>query len=84
MAEGWDSVALDTLKEAISQDAKAQMWAVVMQEGLANICLITDHQTILRQRVEVNLPKKRAGSTDHEKQLQKFYQTIIYLLLSLV
>ena len=37
-AEGWDSVALDTLKEAISQDAKAQLWAVIMQEGLANIC----------------------------------------------
>jgi protein pelota len=74
-ADGWDSVALDTLKEAINQDAKAQLWAVIMQEGLANICLITDHQTILRQRVETNLPKKRAGSTDHEKAMQRFYQT---------
>lgn len=80
-AEGWDSVALDLLKEAVNQDAKAQLWAVVMQEGLANICLITDHQTILRQRVEVNLPKKRAGSTDHDKQLQKFYQTTFDSLL---
>ncbi|WPH01776.1 Hypothetical protein R9X50_00462900 [Acrodontium crateriforme] len=74
-ADGWDSVALDTLKEAIDQDAKAQLWAVVMQEGLANICLITDHQTILRQKIEVNLPKKRAGSSDHDKALQRFFQT---------
>ena len=80
-AGGWDSVALDTLKEAISQEAKAQLWAVVMQEGLANICLITDHQTILRQRIEVSLPKKRVGSTDHDKQLQKFYQTTFDSLL---
>ena len=80
-AEGWDSVALDTLKEAIDQDSKAQLWAVIMQEGLANICLITEHQTILRQRIEVSLPKKRAGSTDHEKQLQKFYQTTFESLL---
>jgi protein pelota len=80
-AEGWDSVALDTLKEAVNQDAKAQLWAVIMQEGLANICLITEHQTVLRQRVEVNLPKKRAGSTDHEKQLQKFYQNTFDSLL---
>ena len=80
-AEGWDSVALDALREAVSQDAKAQMWAVIMQEGLANICLITDHQTILRQRVEVNLPKKRAGSTDHDKGLQKFYHTVFDSLL---
>ena len=80
-AEGWDSVALATLREATSQDAKAQLWAVIMQEGLANICLITDHQTILRQRIEVSLPKKRAGSTDHDKQLEKFYQTTLDSLL---
>ena len=80
-AEGWDSIALETLKEAVNQDAKAQLWAVVMQEGLANICLITDHQTILRQRVEANLPKKRAGSTDHDKALQRFFQTTFDSLL---
>jgi protein pelota len=74
-ADGWDSVAIDTLKEAINQDAKAQLWAVVLQEGLANICLVTDHQTILRQQIEVNMPKKRAGSSDHDKALQRFFQT---------
>ncbi|CAK4033694.1 hypothetical protein D0862_00884 [Lecanosticta acicola] len=76
-ADGWDSVALDTLKEAINQDKKAQLWAIVLQEGLANICLITEHQTILRQRVEVSLPKKRAGSSDYDKAVQRFYQTTL-------
>jgi len=80
-AEGWDSVALDTLKEAVNQDAKVQLWAVIMKEGLANICLVTDHQTILRQKIEYNLPRKRAGSTDHEKQMQKFFQTTFDSLL---
>jgi len=80
-AEGWDSVALDTLKESIDQDRKAQLWAVIMQEGLANICLITEHQTILRQRIEVSLPKKRAGSSDHDKSMQRFYQTTYDSLL---
>ncbi|KAK5134042.1 hypothetical protein LTR08_007047 [Meristemomyces frigidus] len=80
-AEGWDSVALDTLRESINQDAKAQLWAVIMQEGLANICLITDHQTILRQRIEVSLPKKRAGSSDHDKSLARFFQTTLDSLL---
>jgi protein pelota len=83
-AEGWDSVAIDILKEAINQDAKAQLWAINMQEGLANICLITEHQTILRQQVEVNLPKKRAGSTDHDKAIDKFYQTTLDSLLRLI
>ena len=74
-ADGWDSIAIDTLKESINQDAKAQLWAIVLQEGLANICLVTDHQTILRQKIEVNMPKKRAGSSDHDKALQRFFQT---------
>ncbi|KAK3676631.1 Translation factor pelota [Recurvomyces mirabilis] len=80
-SEGWDSVALDMLKEAINQDAKAQLWAVIMKEGLANICLVTDHQTTLRQKIETTLPRKRAGSTDHDKQLQKFFQTTFDSLL---
>ncbi|EMC99540.1 hypothetical protein BAUCODRAFT_340166 [Baudoinia panamericana UAMH 10762] len=80
-ADGWDSVALDTLKESVNQDAKAQLWAVIMQEGLANICLITEYQTILRQRIDVQLPKKRAGSTDHEKRVDRFYQTTFDSLL---
>ena len=74
-ADGWDSVALETLKESINQERKAQLWAIVMQEGLANICLITEHQTILRQQIDVSLPKKRAGSSDYEKAVKRFYQT---------
>jgi protein pelota len=80
-ADGWDSVALETLKEAVEQSKKAVLWAVIMQEGLAHICLITDHTTIMRQKVEVQLPKKRAGSTDHDKQLQKFFQLTLDSLL---
>ncbi|GAB7363240.1 hypothetical protein MBLNU230_g3522t1 [Neophaeotheca triangularis] len=80
-ADGWDTIALDILKESINQDAKAELWAVVMQEGLANIVLITEYQRILRQRIEVSLPKKRAGSSDHEKRLQSFFQTTLDSLL---
>lgn len=80
-ADGWDSIALDTLREAIDQDKKAVLWAVIMHEGLAHICLITEHQTILRQKIEVSLPKKRAGSSDHDKSLHKFYQTTFDSLL---
>ncbi|SMQ45004.1 unnamed protein product [Zymoseptoria tritici ST99CH_1A5] len=80
-ADGWDSIAIATLKESVNQDAKAQLWAVVMQEGMANICLVTEYQTILRQRVEMPIPKKRAGSSEHDKRLDKFYQTVFDSLL---
>jgi protein pelota len=79
--DGWDSVALDVVKEAIQQDREGVVPAVVMQEGMANICLITEHQTVLKQRVETGIPKKRSGrSADHDKGMVKFYEILLETL----
>ncbi|KAJ8063217.1 hypothetical protein OCU04_008454 [Sclerotinia nivalis] len=80
--DGWDSVALDVVKEAVREDKEGVVPAVVMQEGMANICLITEHQTILKQRVETGIPKKRNGMAgDHDNGIQRFYQTTLETLL---
>jgi protein pelota len=80
-SEGWDSVALDVVREAIRVDKEGTVPAVVMQEGLANICLITEHQTILKQRVETGIPRKRSGrSADHDKGLTRFYEVVLETL----
>lgn len=81
-SEGWDSVALDVVREAVKQDKEGTVPAVVMQEGLANICLITEHQTVLKQRVETGIPRKRSGRAgDHDKGLLRFYQVTLETLL---
>ncbi|EPE25563.1 L30e-like protein [Glarea lozoyensis ATCC 20868] len=81
-SEGWDSVALDVVREAVKQDKEGTVPAVVMQEGLANICLITEYQTVLKQRVESGIPKKRAGrSGDHDKGIERFYAIVLETLL---
>jgi protein pelota len=66
---GWDSIAIDMLKDAVDESGKrrAEAVAVVMQEGLAHICFITQFQTILKQKVEMSIPRKRAGGGDHDK-----------------
>ena len=75
-------VALDVVREAVKQDKEGTVPAVVMQEGLANICLITEYQTVLKQRVETGIPKKRAGrSGDHDKGLERFYAVVLETLL---
>ncbi|CAG8960021.1 hypothetical protein HYFRA_00013209 [Hymenoscyphus fraxineus] len=80
--DGWDSVALDMIRESIRVDKEGVVPAVVMQEGLANICLITEYQTVLKQRVEVAIPKKRSGRAgDHDKGLDKFFATVLETLL---
>lgn len=70
------------LKEACDNDKKAELWAVVLGEGIANICMITEHQTILRQKIEVPVPRKRKGGIDgHSKGMEKFFSTTLATLL---
>ncbi|KIV96173.1 mRNA surveillance protein pelota [Exophiala mesophila] len=78
-SEGWDSVARAQLAEAVDPTRGTEAVAVVMQEGLANICFLTQFQTVLRQRVETSVPRKRTGagrSADHDKGLTKFFNTV--------
>lgn len=64
----WDSVALSTVKEACDPAEKSEVGAVVLHEGLANVCLVTDHMTVLRQRIDLPIPRKRKGSvSNYEK-----------------
>lgn len=64
----WDSVAIRTVKEATEVGEKSEIAAVVCQEGIANLCFITEFMTVVKQRIDVPVPKKRRGGVDgHEK-----------------
>ncbi|KAI0148411.1 hypothetical protein GGR57DRAFT_240214 [Xylariaceae sp. FL1272] len=78
---GWDSVARDTLQDAIKQDKDGAVAAVVMQEGIANICLITEFRTILKQRVESTIPKKRSASSDQDSGMKRFFEKTLSTLI---
>lgn len=81
-ADGWDSVALEQLKEACDTERRAELWAVVLGEGTANICMITEHQTLLRQHIEVSVPRKRKGGVDgHSKGMDRFFSTTLSTLM---
>lgn len=59
---------VDPSEQACDPAQKADVAAVVMQEGLANMMLVTPAMTLLRAKVEVTIPRKRRGScTQHEK-----------------
>ncbi|KAI0481310.1 hypothetical protein GGR56DRAFT_688977 [Xylariaceae sp. FL0804] len=77
---GWDSVARATLQDALRQDKDGAVAAVVMQEGLANICLITEFRTILKQRVESAIPKKRAASAAQDAGMRRFFDKALATL----
>lgn len=77
----WDQIYLDILEEATHPDRQAEVAAVVMQTGLAHVCLVTGALTITKAKIETNIPKKRTGSTQHEKSIKRFFEAIYQAIL---
>ncbi|MCJ1246868.1 Translation factor pelota [Trapelia coarctata] len=78
--EGWDSVSKEVVREACASGAKrVGAWAVVMQEGKAAIVGLGAERTVVKGRVEVQVPgKSRSG---HAKGEEKFFQMTMEMLL---
>jgi protein pelota len=62
----------------VRPDKDGAVPAAVMHDGLANICLLTQFQTVLLQRIDCAVPKKRAGrAADHDQGLARFYALLL-------
>lgn len=78
----WDTIALERIDMACDPTQSADVAAVVMQEGLAHVCLITASMTLVRSKIEVSIPRKRKGNVQqHEKGLAKFYEQVMQSIL---
>ncbi|KAL7506600.1 hypothetical protein ACHAXN_003859 [Cyclotella atomus] len=79
----WDQIYLDRIEEAIHPEKEAEVACVVMDGGgLAHVCLVTGSVTVVKGRIEVNIPKKRTGSSAHGKSVIKFYDAIYRAILA--
>ena len=79
----WDSVALQRIDDACDPSQNADLAAIVMQEGLANVCLILSSMTLVKAKIEMSIPRKRKGQcANHDKSLEKFYERIVQALLT--
>ncbi|KAI0347144.1 pelota [Trametopsis cervina] len=75
--DGWDSIALERVQESCIPGRGAEVAAVVCSEGSAIFCLLSQHMTVILQRLEVPIPRKlAANSSVHEKGLSKFYSSL--------
>lgn len=74
---GWDSVALQTLRDALNQDRDGAIAAVVIEERLANICLITEYQTLIKSRVSSNISRKFKNDRDTRRFFAKTLATLL-------
>ncbi|XP_060067287.1 protein pelota homolog [Ylistrum balloti] len=78
----WDSIVLERIETACDPTTHADLAAVVMQEGLAHVCLITSNMTLVRAKIETSIPRKRKGMcSQHDKGLTRFYDQILQAIL---
>lgn len=78
LKKNFDSYAKKLLDEACNLEAKADTAAIVLQEGVAHVCILTASSTILKQKIEYSLPKKKT-TTDiikFDEKTEKFYKAI--------
>ena len=79
--ECWDQIYLDLIEEATNPDRQAEVAAVVMHMGLAHVCLVTGALTVTKARIDVNIPKKRTGSTQNQKAITKFFEAVYQAII---
>ncbi|KAJ1875134.1 Translation factor pelota [Coemansia sp. RSA 990] len=73
----WDLISLKRIEDACDITKQADVAAVTMQDGLAVVCLLTQYMTVVRQRIEVPIPRKRRSSTtNYEKGVLRFYDQV--------
>ncbi|VDK35425.1 unnamed protein product [Taenia asiatica] len=77
--ESWDTVSLLLVDQAGDPTQQAELAAVVMHEGLAYVCLITNSTTHVRAKIENTIPRKRANmpTSPHDKAIARFFDQII-------
>lgn len=81
--ESWDEYDMTILNDLASIEAKADIGAVVLEEGVAHICFITESMTVLKAKVEKLIPRKSVqyGSKDHDVAVDKFLTNTVDTLL---
>ena len=73
----WDEMYLDTLRKATDVTQTSEVVAILMEEGIANMFYITNTQTVNKGKINLSIPKKRNGSTQHDKGREKFFSQIL-------
>lgn len=74
----WDSMHIEILQKACDPKKGSEMAAVVMQEGLAHVCLITALMTQTLAKIEKKLGKKGgiAKSNSYDSSRNSFFTEI--------
>ncbi|KAA6376481.1 MAG: putative Protein pelota, partial [Streblomastix strix] len=57
----WDEIFMQRLNQAKEASKSAELAVIVMQEGIAHICLVTESVTIEKAKIQANIPRKTSS-----------------------
>ena len=60
---------MEKLKEITNQSHNSEFYAVVLQDGLANICTIRNSMCIVKSKLEKMIPGKGHGGTSQSSKV---------------
>lgn len=72
----WDAMRLTLLEDLKEPLKNAEIAALVMQEGLAYLCLLRQSMTKTCAVISRNIPKKKAGNVAFDKAMERFFNDI--------
>jgi protein pelota len=74
----WDQVSLKRVKDAADPATTADAAAIVMDEGIATLCLLKANMNVTVATIDVSVPRKRRGSSSqHDEGLKKFFAQVL-------
>lgn len=82
--DAWSPVELDALRALANADdaaGQAEVFAVMLDVGTAQVCALLPSMTLVRARVDVVVPKKRGGSERHEAARTRFFGLVLEAML---
>jgi len=73
----WDGLDIERIRTATDPQASADLAALLITEGLAHLCLVGSSTTLVRAKIEANLPRKRGPAIDgYDKAWDKFMDQV--------
>jgi len=73
----WDRVDNELLNLVSSESSKAELGAVIFDEGIAHVCLISSSTTRVQSKIVQIIPKKHKNfSGKYNESIKKFYSSI--------
>ena len=73
----WDELHKERIEMACNPEVSCEVAAIVMEQGIAHICLVTNTSAVVKSKVESHIPRKLKGASGHDKALEKFFEKCV-------